>query len=58
MIQNLKKKMKMLLLYINLDFYMVIMDNICIYNNIININSNEILITYEMDEIKKINQLK
>lgn len=58
MIQNLKKKMKMLLLYIKLDFYMVIMDNICIYINIINFNSNEILITYEMDEIKKINQLK
>lgn len=58
MIQNLKKKMKMLLLYINLDFYVVIMDNICIYINIINFNSNEILITYEMDEIKKINQLK
>lgn len=58
MIWNLKKKMKMLLLYIKLDFYMVIMDNICIYINIINFNSNEILITYEMDEIKKINQLK
>lgn len=58
MIQNLKKKMKMLLFYIILDIYLVIMDNICIYNNIINFNSNEILITYEMDEIKKINQLK